>query len=424
MLRPFNLLAWVAPLPLVSAASWIMSRPPAGVSYDLWAWASAALHDSLALSGPLLLVWSSLLAARATGRHWVFSSIPANIRVRQHMRMVILTTSLGLLAHAVGLVPRMLFATSTATYGGFYVASAMMAAAWILIFCAVGTVCGYAISRARWLVPLPFVVAILLFMPPIYNRAWAVLLPNKQWRPDVQTQPSLTVTIMTTALAAMVLALTFLIVDRSSSPAFKLGPIDLPFVNGGELVAAGAVAGLFLASFAFRPEIYVPAPLAEPVCRDTVKINICLHPAHIKSFPEVATTLASLKSVGLESYVPRVVDTSLDPSGVTVPGSKLLVSIDSGKDSTYLTRGAVYELLLGSCPDPTGTISDNDTSPPTIAFALVGATLNALGIPENGPPLGDVGARFSQLSTSQVISLLQRTQGAVKTCSLHLSDLP
>lgn len=422
--RPFGPLAWVAPLPVIAVASWLLSRPPAGVSYDLWVWASAAVHDSLAISGPLLFLWSSALSARAAGRAWVFSAMPPTTRVRQHLRIALLTTTLGVIAHSVGVLPRLLFAAQTVTDGHLAAASVVAAVAWVAIFCTVGAVCGHALSYGRWLTPIPFVVALALFLPPVYDRAWAILLPNKQWRPDASTQPSWAVTLMVVALATAVIISTLMVVGRTPGPAFRFGSRAVTRPSLGPITGLVAIVTLVAASFVYRPEIYVFGPAAHPVCRSAGEVTVCLHPAHVRSFETVQMSMVQLRAAGLAGYAPKVNDFSLAPQSSTTPGTGLVMAVDPSKTPSDLTRNAVYDLLLTACPEPSGEIGEDDASPFTIAYALVGATLAHLGQPGDGPQTGTVAKSVQKMTARQLADLLRREQVRASSCSLRASDLP
>lgn len=424
VLRPFGLVSWLAPLPVIAAATWLIARPPVGAPYDLWTWALAAVHDSLAISGPLMLLWSAALAASATGRAWVFSAVPAGVRVRQHLRIVLLTASLGLLAHTVGLAPRLIFAARTATDGHLFPASILTAVAWVVLLCAVGAVCGYALSHGRWLLPLPFVAALLLFIPAVYYPQVATLLPNKQLRPNAGTEPSWTVTLMVIALAAAVLVATVLVVGRRPGPALRVGPWSVRTPSLGLLAAVAAVAAVVVASFAYQPAIYVPGPAATPVCRTIDNSRVCLHPAQVDSFPQVQAALTSLRAVGLGGYAPTVTDSSLKPDTLTTPGTDLILNMRPGWNARNITRDAVYTLLLAACPDSTGAIDEDDASPFTINYSLAAATLKTLGWVDEGSQSGVVADRLKKLTPGQLANLLRRQQSRIITCSMRMADLP
>lgn len=424
VLRPFGLAAWFAPLPVIAAATWLIARPPAGASYDLWTWASAAVHDSLAISGPLLLLWSAALASTATGRAWVFSAVPAGVRVRQHLRIVLLTVSLGLLAHAVGLAPRLVFAARTATDGHLFPASILTAVAWVVLLCAVGAVCGYALSHGRWLLPLPFLAAVLLFIPAVYYPDVATLLPNKQLRPDAGTEPSWTVTLMVIALAAAVLVATVLVVGRRPGPELRVGQWSVGTPSLGLIAAVAAVVAVVVAAFAYQPAIYLAGPAATPVCRTIDSSRVCLHPAHVDSFPQVQAALVSLRAIGLDGYAPAVTDSSLKPDTLTTAGTDLILYVGPGYDERNMTRNAVYNLMVDACPTPTGYIGEEDTSPTTINFTLTAATLRTLGWDNEGSDSGVVADRLKKLTPAQLADLLRDRQPRVSTCSMRMADLP
>lgn len=422
-IRPFGLLAWILPLPVFSFCSWIMARPPANAAYDLWVWASASMHDSLALTGPLLLTWSAALSAWATGRAWIFNFVPPPIRFRQFVRIGGLTAILGVLAHLGGFAPRILFAARTATFGHLYVASAVTSLSWILIFCALGAVFGHVLSHGRWLVPLPIIVAGPLFLAPLYDRAWAILSPNKQWRPDAGTVPSWSVTVMVVALAVVLILSCLLTVGRMAGHSVEVAGRSYVLPGLGLVVAIVGGLSLLLAAFASRPEIYVSGSQAQPICRTTRSTKVCLHPAHRDSFDVVLASVDQLQELGMGGYVTSVLDSSLQRQSLAEPRKTLTLGVDPSKTTADLTRASIFDLLLSSCREPQAPISENDTTSFTIAYSLASDILRRIGDLGSGPQSGTVPERLRGLSRSDLVAVMRRNQGAALTCSLRLDDL-
>lgn len=420
--RPFRPWVWVAPLPVIAAASWLVARPPAGAPYDLWVRASASIHDSLAISGPLMFLWAAVLSAAATGRAWVFAAVPGPVRVRQHLRFVAVTTALALVAHLVGIAPRLVFAAQTATSDSVSIAAMVTAVAWVAIFCALGVVSGHVLSHTRWLLPLAPLIAIATFVPVVYDRAWAVLLPNKQWPVGAREHLSAGVTVIAVALAAAILMATALAVGNDRNPALRIG--SRPFRRPGLGLVTGLLALVVVlgASFAVRPEVYVMGAPVEPVCRTIDSSTVCLHPAIVGSFPQVQELVGQLDRAGLAGYVPQMTDTNLDPRRESTPDD-LMISVGPTRSPGDLTRNAVYALITNQCAQESGTFSPEDTRPTTIADGLAAAILARLGQSER-QPFTVVDKRIDQLSPDQLAALLRDKQTQVQSCTLSAADIP
>ena len=421
-IRPFRPWVWVAPLPLIAAASWLLARPPDGASYDLWVRASSSIHDSLAISGPLMLLWAALLSAAATGRAWVFAAVPGPVRVRQHLRFVAVTTALALVAHLIGIAPRLAFAAQTATSGSVSIPATVTAVAWVAIFCTAGVACGQVLSRTRWLLPLPPLIAVAMFMPVVYDRAWAILLPNKQWQVGPREYMSTQVTVMVVALAAAILAATVLVVGRDPGPAVRIGPMLLRRPSLGLITGLVAVITLVGASFVYRPEIYLLGEPVEPVCRTVAASTVCLHPAVADGFPQAEELVRQLELAGLDGYAPQITDSNLDPNRYTTPG-ELMIRVDPAGSVATMTRNAVYDLLTSQCNWDVEAMYQDDTSPIAVAQGLVTATLTQLGEPEQRP-FTVVDERISRLSANELATLLRDKQQLVVSCSMSAADIP
>lgn len=421
-LRPLGLAPWFAPLPLFAAITAVSSRQSPGYAYDLWAQASQACHASLGLTGPLLMLWSSLLAASAAGRAWVFSSsMPRTVGARQYVRVVAITAVLGTAAHGVGLVPRLVFATQTATYGHLYLASVAIVVAWVIIFCATGAIFGVLLSHARWLIPIPILASLLMFALPVYaGLEWGTLQPNSQWVPHAGTVPSWAVTAMVVALAIVLVCACLFLAGFGAPPVLALGRKAVRLPNPGFLVAASTAVALVGAAVAADPPTYVEGPPVVPVCASANDADVCLHPAVVKSYPAVEDAVNRLSPVGMSTYARTVRGASLPAARSTHPDEELVVGLSPDITGDEVLLDVFYDTMQGACR---AYVVDPD-SPYSIASSLTSKAAQLAGLAHDEPVGSDAaGEAVAAMSRPEFAAFMAEHRHAIRGCTVKPADL-
>jgi len=296
---PFSLLSGLLPFVILLVASFLSNRPSNG-SYAEWVGVSAALHEGLLVTGPIIALWAGSLGHYLANRNWLFHSQAARRRLQQltyHVSRVALAAALAI---ALGQIPAWIWAAKTASWGGLDVWDVCQTIAGLAMITVLAFVGGSYLPRPPWLLLVPVATIVLLLSPRYSSRALSVIDPVQSWTSSVRFSPNPATAIYLLVFAATVVA--------SATVLFALQGRALPLPVIGLTVACLAI--LAAIPFAWRPDLYILRTDPAPICELVSGTTICVHPAHANSMPVIAESVGAVNAIAGVPLVLEVTDQS------------------------------------------------------------------------------------------------------------------
>lgn len=402
----YSLIALVA----IFALSAVSSFAAISARYPRWADESAAWHDRLVAVGPAIAFWAAIVGWSVGGRGSVFLTLGVGRRLRQFLTHVSMLSVWSLVAYALGQIPSLVWTARAATWGHPYIADAVVAVASIVGCVVLGFTLGALLPARRWLVLPVIVVALWLVAPVIMERAFSVITPTHFWPTGPSFAPNPAVTLFFVITVVALTGCAMVLWQARSTAALHVGSLVMLGV---------ALLALVATPFVWRPELFVAAPGADPLCDASGGTRICVHPAHQRSMPVLTAQVEALQRAGLTGYMGSVSDMAI--TGSKRPYSPTAIDIYISPESTaddMLQQLSDQTLGMGACPMGTDPDSQRRNA---IALATQSRVLVMSGASGAGSSLDpDISQRVDAIPAGSFRKLLVDERRAIQSCSLKI----
>lgn len=418
---------------IVVNAAW----PMTSWRYPEWVKTSAAVHEQLALAGPLAAGTASYYAAKLSGRRSLLSlGSSSRIGLASVLRHCLMLASWFTVVYATALAPIVIDTARGATAGGpdlLVIASGLLGMVTVVIL---GYTLGLVVPSTLFAPVAAAVAFLFLQLPNYYSSSWAGVIPlqgvvptlGRLENPPVVAYRLLFLTVLT---AVLVLGgARFLRMRHARGPASRAGAF-----TGLVLPVVLAVFPLVRAPALFAFEQSPPA-----VCQEERGVQVCTHQGHVDDLPELKRITANLISAygARPDHLAAVSDDALIYAGMHGHDNTAWTYINP---AIPLEQGAPRDIayqLTGwfACQEKvglSGQLVGLDAARAEYSDHLTEWLLAQAGYPGSGRTVGsdapgggvvEVSADvFDSVDPAEVRAWLARQGNALATCALPKSEL-
>jgi hypothetical protein len=418
---------------LVVNATW----PMTSWRYPEWVKTSAAVHEQLALAGPLAAGVASYYAAKLSGRRSLLSlGSSSRVGLASVLRHSLMLASWMTVAYATALAPVVIITAHGATAGGpdlLAIASGLLGMVSVVIL---GYTLGLVVPSTLFAPVAAAVAFLFLQLPNYYSSSWAGVIPLQGVEPTLgrlENPPVVAYRLLFLATLTVVLVVggaRFLRARRTRGPASRVGAF-----TGLVLPVVLAVVPLVRTPALFAFEQDPPA-----VCQEEHGVQVCAHRGHADDLPELRRITANLVSAygARPDHLAVVSDDALIYTGMHGGGDTVWTYINPAVPLEQgVPRDIAYQLTgWFACQDkvgPSGALTGLDAARAEYSDRLTEWLLAQAGYPGSGRTVGsdtpgggviEVSAdAFDSVDPAEVRGWLARQSNALATCALPKSEL-
>lgn len=391
---------------------------PYDAEYREWVTTSAALHESLAMAGPVIALWAAVLGHALAGRRRYFGSLPAARRSEQLRAHLMVIWVLALLAVLLGWLPSALQAMDSATWGRPSLLDLAILVAGIVAITTVAMVAGSFISRPRWIAVVPILTLVYLQLPSLVDRAFSVISPVQAWTSSVRFGPNPSTALYCCAVALLMAAVAACAFHTSGPSVGRL------------ILALVPLGAMLIVPFVWRPDLYILRSDPSPVCSSAEGTQVCVHPGHRRSLASITEVVNRLnRAVGGPSLT-LVLDTAAADDLRSIPGRVLVAAGPDQPDDEVAAAIFTDALGLSACAARYEVI-DSDRVPAAwdISAAM---TRRALRVADHAGVTEDyaitvsnpaIAAAVDGLSPARFARTVSSNLTRIRSCSMTVEDL-